>query len=225
MLGGSHLLSENQRWFWVQFSVRTGQWESKMRTGLKVLTGDENSSRFHLASKLRTEPVLTFWEGSDSHGKQRNQILALCKKSCPVGPELHPPFDASFPFGCCQQSHEFVLNKGMKYWDSALNASGSRTFIATEHIAAAAIGWKRSGNERIGKLSLAPNLLPNWVLWHKKNVDGKKRNMKKPKNNVITYSKGRRGRFSWSFFHPSVPSSIQSIHLSIHKQWPIALFL
>jgi len=31
-----------------------------MRTGLKVLTGDENRSGFHLASNLRTEPVLTF---------------------------------------------------------------------------------------------------------------------------------------------------------------------
>jgi hypothetical protein len=30
----------------------------------------------------------------------------------------------------------------MKYWDSELNAWGSRTFIDTVHIAAAVIGWK-----------------------------------------------------------------------------------
>jgi hypothetical protein len=30
----------------------------------------------------------------------------------------------------------------MKYWDSDLNARGSRTFIATVHIAATVIGWK-----------------------------------------------------------------------------------
>jgi hypothetical protein len=39
----------------------------------------------------------------------------------------------------------------MKYWDSGLNAPGLRTFIATVHIAAAVIGWKRSGKERTGQ--------------------------------------------------------------------------
>jgi hypothetical protein len=52
----------------------------------------------------------------------------------------------------------------MKYWDSGLNAPGSRTLIVTVHIAAAS-GWKRSGQGKTseGKLSLAPNLLLNWV--------------------------------------------------------------
>jgi hypothetical protein len=59
-----------------------------------------------------------------------------------------------------------LLNKGMKYWDSGLNAPGSRRFRAILRIAAAAvIGWKRF-QEKKGecKLSLAPNfLLLNWV--------------------------------------------------------------
>jgi hypothetical protein len=67
----------------------------------------------------------------------------------------------------------------MKYWDSALKAPASRTFIATVHIAAV-IDWKRSGNERTWQLGLAPNLLVNWVSCHKKNALGKKRNKKKP---------------------------------------------
>jgi len=67
------------------------------------------------------------------------------------GPELHPSFDASSPPGFCSRSHEILLNKGMKYWDSALNAPGSRTCIVTVHIAAAVIGWKRSGKERTGQ--------------------------------------------------------------------------
>jgi hypothetical protein len=71
----------------------------------------------------------------------------LSGKACPVGPELHPALDASSPLGCCPQSHEIWLNKGMKYWDSALNALGLRTFIATVRIGAV-IGWKRSGKER-----------------------------------------------------------------------------
>jgi hypothetical protein len=60
-----------------------------------------------------------------------------------VGPELHPPFDASSPLGYCLQSHEILLNKGMKYWDSAVNAPGSRAFIAAVHIPATMIGWNR----------------------------------------------------------------------------------
>jgi hypothetical protein len=35
--------------------------------------------------------------------------------------------------------------------------------MATVHIAAAVIGWKRSGNKGKGKLSLGPNLLLNWI--------------------------------------------------------------
>jgi len=40
-------------------------------------------------------------------------ILELSIKSHPVGPELHPSFDASSPYS--PQSHEILLNKGMKY--------------------------------------------------------------------------------------------------------------
>jgi hypothetical protein len=36
----------------------------------------------------------------------------------------------------------------MKNWDSTLNAPSSRTFIATIHIIATMVSWKRSGKER-----------------------------------------------------------------------------
>jgi hypothetical protein len=90
-------------------------------------------------------------------------LVELSGKSCPVGPELQPLFDASSPPGCCPQSHEFFLIKGMKHWDSGWNAQGSRTFIATVNIAAAVIGSRSSGTKGQGKLSLALNLLLNWV--------------------------------------------------------------
>jgi hypothetical protein len=49
----------------------------------------------------------------------------------------------------------------MKYWNSALNAPGSRTLIATVvHIAAAAaavIGWKRWGKKGQAKLRFSTN--------------------------------------------------------------------
>jgi hypothetical protein len=40
---------------------------------------------------------------------------------------------------------------------------------------------------------------------------------------IITYSKGRRARFQWSF--SSIRLVIHPVHPSIHKQWPIALSL
>jgi hypothetical protein len=52
----------------------------------------------------------------------------------------------------------------MKYWDSGLNAPGSRRFRTTVHIAAQL--WLIEGvQEKKGqaKLNLAPNLLLNWV--------------------------------------------------------------
>jgi hypothetical protein len=52
---------------------------------------------------------------------------------------------------CCPRSHEILLNQGMKYWDSGLHAPSLRTFITAVHIAAAVIGWRRSGNERTGQ--------------------------------------------------------------------------
>jgi hypothetical protein len=39
--------------------------------------------------------------------------LELSVKLCPI--ELDPSFDASSAPGCCPQSHEILLNKGMKY--------------------------------------------------------------------------------------------------------------
>jgi hypothetical protein len=61
--------------------------------------------------------------------------IELSIKSCSLGPELHPSLDPSPAPGCCLQSTETLLNKGMKYWNSALNAQGgARTFIATVHL-------------------------------------------------------------------------------------------
>jgi hypothetical protein len=87
-------------------------------------------------------------------------ILEYSIKSCPVGPELRPSFDVSSPPGCCPQSHEILLNKGMKYWHSGWNAPGSTTFIATVHIAAAVIGGKRSGKERTGQTQFSTKFAP-----------------------------------------------------------------
>jgi len=54
---------------------------------------------------------------------------------------LHPSFDASSSPGCCPQSHEILLNKGMKYGDSGLTAREVQEhFIAKVHKAAAVIG-------------------------------------------------------------------------------------
>jgi hypothetical protein len=86
-------------------------------------------------------------------------FLELSVNSCPIGPELHPSFDASSPPGRCPQSHEISLNKGMKYWRWALNAPGSRTFWATVHIAAAVIGWMRWGKERTVQTQFSTKLL------------------------------------------------------------------
>jgi hypothetical protein len=86
------------------------------------------------------------WNGEQIFDK----LIELFVKSWPVEPELHPSLDASSLSRCCRQSHEILLNKGMKYRDSGLNESCSRTFIATVHIAAA-IRWRRSGKERTGQ--------------------------------------------------------------------------
>jgi hypothetical protein len=86
-------------------------------------------------------------------------LLELSVNSCPVGPELHPSFDASCPPGRCPQSHEILSNKGMKYWCSALNAPGSRGFRATVQRAAAVIGWMRWAKERTVQTQFSTKLL------------------------------------------------------------------
>jgi hypothetical protein len=67
-------------------------------------------------------------------------LLAFSIKSCPVRLELHPSFDVSSPLGYCLQSHEMLLNKGIKYKNSRLKAQGSITFTTTIHIAETMIG-------------------------------------------------------------------------------------
>ncbi len=100
--------------------------------------------------------------------------IRVTVKSCPLGPEMHPSFDASSPPGCCRQSNEIILKRGMKYWDSGLSARGARTFMATVHIAGAVISWRRSEKERTGqtqfstqvaaKLSFMPRWSPGLLL-------------------------------------------------------------
>jgi hypothetical protein len=128
MLGKSHPLVEN----WHRFSLKTSQWESDkitiVRTGLKLLTPSDNRA-------LKTTQVLT-WNPILKIGT----ILTFWFRS--VGPELHLPFDTSSLVGCCSQSHEILLNKGMKYWDSTLITLGSRTYITILHITAIVINWK-----------------------------------------------------------------------------------
>jgi hypothetical protein len=54
----------------------------------------------------------------------------------------------------------------MKYWDPGLNARSARTFIATVHINIRSSDWLKEFRKRKdqSKLSLAPNLMLNWVL-------------------------------------------------------------
>jgi len=66
-------------------------------------------------------------------------------------PRVAPLIWCSSPPGCCSQSHEILLNKGIKYWDSGSNAQSSRTFITTVHIAAIVIRWRLLGKERTGQ--------------------------------------------------------------------------
>jgi hypothetical protein len=47
----------------------------------------------------------------------------------------------------------------MKYWDSGLNASSSRTFKTRVHIAAAVIDRKRSGKERTRQTQFSTKFL------------------------------------------------------------------
>jgi hypothetical protein len=51
----------------------------------------------------------------NKHQTENFQNNRVSVKSCPVGPQLHPSFDASSTPGCCPQNHEILLNRGMKY--------------------------------------------------------------------------------------------------------------
>jgi len=93
-------------------------------------------------------------------GKGKMPIEFICKvmPCCTWVAPLIWCFIPSWLF--VRKSHEILLNKGMKYWNSGLNASSSRTFITRVHIAAAVIGWKRWGKERTGKTQLS--FIPRW---------------------------------------------------------------
>ncbi len=82
---------------------------------------------------VEVEGVLNKW------GRLKDMIRSFVGTNR-VGGGNCPSCEWSCPLSCCPQSLEIL--------SSALNAPGSRTFIATVHIAAAVIGWKRSGKER-----------------------------------------------------------------------------
>ncbi len=105
------------------------------------------------AGRARDETFIADW----ANNQNRKALL---------GSEFYPSFDTSSPPGCCPQSHEILLNT---YWNSGLNAPGSRTFITTVHIAAV-IGWRRSRKERTDgsliltyeKLGTGGSLIPTY---------------------------------------------------------------
>jgi hypothetical protein len=96
------------------------------------------------------------------------KVLKLSIKSCLIGWELHPSFDASSFFKCCLQNHEILLNKGVKYWDFGLNGPSLNTFIARVRVLEIVIGWRHLGKERIGqtqfntKIVTKLNFMPCW---------------------------------------------------------------
>jgi hypothetical protein len=68
--------------------------------------------------------------------------IDLSIKSCLVGLKLHPSFDVSTLPRWNLENHEIWLNKGMKYWNSRLNAPSSKTFIIIVYITATMTSWK-----------------------------------------------------------------------------------
>jgi hypothetical protein len=84
--------------------------------------------------------------------KNKNQILALSKKSCPVGPELHPPFDASSPLGCCPQSREILLNKeGYDILRLSIKCTRLESICSYSTHSSSSDWLKGSGNESTGQ--------------------------------------------------------------------------
>jgi hypothetical protein len=133
-------------------------WTTKTKTILNYL-GNERSMTYFMESKTNVMQVLKMitrrvYVCDDNILCRFTNVIIwnvwvsskLFAKSCLVGLELHLSFDASSPLGCCLQSHEILLNKCMKYWDSRLNAQGARTFIAIVHKATTMIGWRHLEN-------------------------------------------------------------------------------
>jgi hypothetical protein len=69
--------------------------------------------------------LITYFRATTNHIATTDNIeLSVKPWSCPPGLELHPSIDASsYPPGCYPQSNEILLNKGMKYWDSAFKCT------------------------------------------------------------------------------------------------------
>jgi hypothetical protein len=111
--------------------------------------------RKNMCKKTRNRAGWGGGRGDDSVSKH-DESTTVIRKLMACWAWVQTSFDASSAPGCCPQSHEILLNKGMKYWDSGLNARGLRTFRATAHIAAVAvIGWMRLVKERTGQTQLS----------------------------------------------------------------------
>lgn len=143
-----------------KWSMLNSWWTTKTKTILNYL-GNERSMTYFMESKTNVMQVLKMitlraYVCDDNILCRFTNVIIwnvwvsskLSIKSCLVGLELHLSFDASSPLGYCLQTHEILLNKCMKYWDSRLNAQGARTFIAIVHKATTTIGWRRLGKER-----------------------------------------------------------------------------
>jgi hypothetical protein len=90
--------------------------------------------------------------------KHNYKPLKLFIKSWRIGLKLHPSFDVSSPPSYCLQSHEMLLNKGIKYCDSRWNAPRlENIYNYSTHSSDWMIGWKRSWQERTWKIHFSTN--------------------------------------------------------------------
>ncbi len=121
------------------------------------------------------------------------RLVELPVKSCPLGPELHPSFDASSPHGCCPQSNEILSNKDMKYWDSGLNA------------------WNDATLESINRYTFGQSrklyAFFVWISWKYKHWNL----LEIPKPKQIELNQGRGIDKCWVYIY--VETSIRSRHL------------
>ncbi len=98
-----------------------------------MATGERTNNTFNglVLHKTVTNWVESVWGGSPLllHYKIEKQNNTNGVKSASVAPSIESAFASYHLFQCYPQSKEILLNLGMKCWNLAFNAQGSRVII------------------------------------------------------------------------------------------------
>lgn len=111
----------------------------------------EGSNFFARLGVVEKTHLMSLWT---SNNRQQNRDILKVTQSPVFRSFFHPPIPLSTSKQCYSQSNKILLNMGIKWWNSTLNAQSSKTYSCSTQLAVSS-NWLKAlrNNKKTGSNS------------------------------------------------------------------------